>query len=272
MIIKPHSKKWPAALMRSNLYQAIRRLGFAGNLQVCLDAGDVVSYDGTSQTWTDLTANGFSFFRGATGVDTTPDPTFNGTAGNRSSSEYFSLDAGDYFTYDTTNEAWMQRLHQDSAIFAMAWWMQKGAAGVIQGLFGTMGATSNTGIRLTITAAERVQVQVRNAGNIVLSVQGSASLLVPLNTWSMIGFSMNEAEDGAELFINGVAEEVSGATYTLPAAGNASFAMQIGATGNAVSPLTNTSRIAAFAAWEGTDMGGDDFQALFQATRGKFNV
>lgn len=67
------------------------------NLVMHLDAGNSSSYDGSSQTWTDLQGN-YNLIRGTTSGSDSTDPTFNGTAGNRSSNEYFSVDGGDYFT------------------------------------------------------------------------------------------------------------------------------------------------------------------------------
>jgi len=57
------------------------------NLQNHLDAGDSSSYTGSGTTWSDLTTNGYDF--------TLTTPTFNGTAGNLSSNEYFKFGGND---------------------------------------------------------------------------------------------------------------------------------------------------------------------------------
>lgn len=66
-------------------------------LQLHLDAGDAASYSGSGQVWSDLTANGYDFHFGTTSSAEGSDPTFNGTAGNKSGNEYMSTDGGDRF-------------------------------------------------------------------------------------------------------------------------------------------------------------------------------
>jgi len=71
------------------------------------------------QKWLDLTAGEYDFFRGADSTATTDDPTFNGTPGNKSVNEYWSFDGGDFFAYDSANEAWMETLHKDNSKFCV---------------------------------------------------------------------------------------------------------------------------------------------------------
>ena len=74
------------------------------NLKLCLDAGDINSYSGSGQKWLDRSGLGHDFFLGVDGSANTDDPTFNGSPGNASSNEYFSVDGGDFFRYDSTGE------------------------------------------------------------------------------------------------------------------------------------------------------------------------
>lgn len=87
-----------ATAIAPSLIDIIAGTNQLSGLLVALDAGDLASYDGTSQTWTNLAANvGTSFHRG-TGIQASnDDPTFNGTPGARTPNEYFSFDGNDLF-------------------------------------------------------------------------------------------------------------------------------------------------------------------------------
>lgn len=252
---------------------AARRLGLASNLRLCLDAGDDASY-ASGQSWLDTSGNGYDFFRGADGSATATDPTFNGTAGARSASEYFSFDGGDYFTYDTTNETWMQNLHKDNAIFtAVAWFY---CAAVSGSIFGTSTA-QDTGIGTDMIiggAATTLVLGVRKGtGGSALAVISSDLGLSNMATsaWSMCSVSVNEGATTGIMGINGSFATFT-STYTSPASGNASNTMQIGAAGNAQRILPNNSRLASLMMWEGRALSQGELQALFQATRGRFGV
>jgi hypothetical protein len=94
------------------------RLGLTTGLQLCLDPGERASYPGSGQTWTDRSGQGNDYFRGADNTATTDDPTFNGTAGNLSASEYFSVDGGDYFT-QTADQSFADNWRQNNAAFSI---------------------------------------------------------------------------------------------------------------------------------------------------------
>ncbi len=65
-------------------------------LALHLDAGDAASYGGSGQTVTDLSGAGNDFYLGSTSGVESVDPAFNGVAGAKSGSEYFSTDGGDH--------------------------------------------------------------------------------------------------------------------------------------------------------------------------------
>lgn len=250
---------------------AARRLGLASNLRLCLDAGDDASYS-SGQSWLDTSGNGYDFFRGADGSATATDPTFNGTAGARSASEYFSFDGGDYFTYDTTNETWMQNLHKDNAIFTLATWWYRASTDT-SAIFGTNGGPSTTGTGFHVVHnSGSVLVRCVNATVAALDLTLS-TVTIPATTWTMLAMSVNEAAgaSGSTWFCNG-ASETFNATYSSPSSGNASNTLQIGARGNASSPAANGARCATFMVWEGRALTLGEIQALFQATRGRFGV
>ena len=53
MLAATHLIGFAAGRGTDNLADAIAGLGLGTNLQLCLDAGDIASYDGTSQIWND---------------------------------------------------------------------------------------------------------------------------------------------------------------------------------------------------------------------------
>jgi hypothetical protein len=99
-----------------SLWQVIQECGLTSNCKLCLDAGDSSSYDGSSQTWYDLSGNGFDWYCGATSGAEASDPTFNGSAGGKSPSEYWSFDGGDWFVMAVAEPSWINNLHKDNAL------------------------------------------------------------------------------------------------------------------------------------------------------------
>lgn len=241
------------------------------NLKLCLDAGDSASYDPSVQTnkWLDRSGGGYDFFRGSgTGSDAA-DPTFTGIAGATGS--YWAFDGGDYFTYDTTNEAWMQTIHKDNAIFS-----------IVAFYFPTVGVNGLIGNSAAVTGFQfinnsGISFQVDDAGGTTLSVSGDSS--VSNNAYHMAGISLNEATGagGGFLYLDGNYEQVSSSdtfnsTYSSPSISNASYTLQIAANGNAYIPVKASSRLAAVAVWQGTALTKANMDTIWAAMRGRFGI
>ena len=97
-----------------NFHQDLVDLDLTSNLRLVFDAGSSKSYDGSSQTWTNLVTAEEDAWRGANDSATTDDPTFNGTSGNLSSSEYFSYDGGDHHRLKSS-PTWLDSFHKNNA-------------------------------------------------------------------------------------------------------------------------------------------------------------
>ena len=246
-----------SAAVDLSLYGAITANGLTGNLQLCLDAGDVSSYTGSGQSWLDRSGNGYDFYRGAGSGSEASDPTFNGTAGALTSSEYFSVDGGDWFTYDSANETWMQNLHKDNAAYTILAILYPGAVNSYQDICGTGASSAETGFDLAINGSAKFYLEVdrSSAGSPAITKTSDSSLSA--TTWQFLAVSLNEATGlgGGFLWRNGAYLQVGGAdtfnsTYTSPSTGSAAGTFQIGARGGTqATPLLNGSRIAGFAAW-----------------------
>lgn len=262
----PHT---PMNWIRNNtLFEILTSLGLTSNLQLCLDAGDSASYS-SGQSWLDRSGNGYDFFRGTTSASQATDPTFNGTAGAIRSTEYWSFDAGDFFTYDTTNETWMENLHKNNAVHTLLCWVYPGSVATNQAMAGTVGATgSGTGFGFQIDAGAALLFQARNAGVVALNVNTTATFSA--TAWQMGAVALDEAAATGTLQINSTQESFT-STYSSPAAGAASQTMQIGARGNAQTPLVANSRMAMFAAWS-SKLTDAQLLSIYTATRGRFGV
>lgn len=104
------------------LLEMITNAGLLANLAICLDAGDGASFNGTSQTWTDVSGNNQNFYRGSSSSAQGSDPTFNGVAGEKSANEYFSVDGGDYFI-EASGLTFAESWHKNNAKFTVGYVM-----------------------------------------------------------------------------------------------------------------------------------------------------
>ena len=119
-------------------YNDIDQAGLLTDLELCLDAGAASSYT-SGQKWLDMSGNGYDFFLGSEGASasTGDEPTFTGSAGGLSDSEYFVMDGGDFFSYDTgTLESWMTDMYKDNATWTVLMWTYGPAGGDGDGWFG----------------------------------------------------------------------------------------------------------------------------------------
>jgi len=251
---------------KGTMIEAINGLGLQSGLKLCLDAGDAASYT-SGQSWLDRSGNGYDFFRGTTSASQATDPTFNGTAGGQSASEYWSFDGGDYFTYDSSNEAWMDNMNKNNAIFSWATWVYiTGALPV------TVGATYTPTLSrgcwdIVINAAPILRFNVYNASDRALIMDSTAA--VPLNAWVFLALTLNEAAGTATMQINGT-QEAKTSTYSSPLANGSDLAMKIGAEGDGTFPLASGSRLHSFMAWEGTALSAGQILSLYDSTKVRF--
>jgi hypothetical protein len=261
------------------LYEAIQRLGITSGLKLCLDAGDISSYDGSSQTWTDRSGGSYSFYRGSGSGSDGADPTFNGTAGNQTSSEYFALDGGDYFTLNQANPSWVTAMHKTGATFTIAEWVRPGTigAGNYYGYLGDQTSGSpTTGFVFGINAADlggatgALAAQINNAS--VSKWLKTSTALVTGSTWNFVAVSLDMGAGTVVMQINGTQESTGSQAFTpSPATGAAAATLQIGATGSGTYPDT-AERYGEVGIWQGTALSAAQLSALYEATRSKFGV
>lgn len=255
----------------SKMIDVLTSLGLTTNLKLCLDAGDIASVPSSSATkWLDVSGNGYDFFRGTDATSQASDPTFNGTAGGQSKSEYWSFDGGDYFTYDTTNEAWMETLHKNSAVFTFAAWITRSSA-ASGNLWGDAASNTEIGAQCKTGGAELYGPRIYNG----TGTEALDAVVAGVSAkWALTALSVTESTGSIIWFRNGLSTSVSSSfyEYVSPSASPATRTFQIGAGGNAASPLINGTLMANIMFWQGTALTVANLDSIFQATRSKFGV
>jgi hypothetical protein len=253
------------------LYEAIVGLGLTSNLKLCLDAADSASYS-SGQSWLDRSGGGYDFFRGADGSATATDPTFNGTPGGKSSSEYWSFDGGDYFNYDTANEAWMENLHKDGAKFTIAAWCYFATTAGHSMIGNSNNSQALVGFNFAaIPSTGLLVVNVSNGSGTYALNWGGASLGVTTGVWQFCAATYDEATGAGYKVVNQTHSVNIATPYTTPSASGAASNTNIARNGSGQT-FGNGSRMAGIMAWEGVAFSPTQVDALFRATRRRFNV
>lgn len=226
------------------LYGIIREMKLTTSLNFVLDAADKNSYDGSSQTWTDATGNGFNFFRGTDGTAQTSDPTFAGTAGLPSEATYFSFDGGDFFK-QTAAHTFADAWHKDSGALTLLAVVYAVDAGQ-RAIFDTAGNTTD-GILFRIGSNEAISF-AHSTDNTTSETLASTAT-VTTSSWNFIACSWNEATPAGSLIINSTVEAMTSPSATT-ATDNHPGVIRIGADTDAAGKvMANGERLACIAGW-----------------------
>jgi len=237
-----------------------------------LEAGNLPSWPGSGQKWFDESGGGYDFFLGDdAAVVPGGDPSFVGTPGGLSLSEYF-LSGGsgtDHFTYDAPNEAWMNNIHKDGAKFTILtqWYHATSAPnGVMLG--GDLGASSGTGLGWLFgtdpTGAILTFAIFNFSPTPVYAINLAPAFAPPVGSWNVSAVSISEGTS-AFIFNNGGVTVAGNPNYTAPSAAPATFPMQIGARGNAFAAMPANTRMGFMAIWEGVALTQAQVQAFYAA-------
>jgi hypothetical protein len=251
------------------LIDSITDEGLTSGLVLCLDAGDENSYDPGVQTakWLDVSGNGYDFYRGSSVGGDGAEPTFNGSAGGKSGNEYFSFDGGDYFTYDSANEAWMNSLHSNTAQWSVFFAM-RGAFSSPFGnnfIFGT--TESGTGCRFTWDDNGALYITVYpGSSSATLNFSGSTKF----GQDYAIGYGVSINSGLSQCLING-----STNTQATSLTGNASAAdgtMRLGGLPGPAQLAGNGARMYYLAVWNGVVLTTTQLKAIWEGVRGRFTA
>lgn len=243
----------------ASLYEIISARGLTSNLKLCLDVASAACYGGSGQQLTDLSGNGAHFWRGETNSSEATDPTFNGTAGGNSASEYFSFDGGDDLTCQLAVQSWMSALHQNNALFTLIMVIE--AVALSTGVhFSTCGGGSDTGVYIGSASdgakipATEMHFQVFNAGSLVYNQS--------LPVRRLIAISVDESANVMNVVADG-ANSPATCTYSSPSAGAATNTIRIGRGGASATYSVNNTKFNMAALWQGVALSGADLVNLY---------
>lgn len=256
---------------RGSLIEIIQRLSLTSDLKLCLDAGDPASYNPNVQTakWLDVSGNGYDFYRGSSGAGDAAEPTFNGSAGGLSSAEYFSFDGGDYFSYDSSNETWMNTLHNDGAIWSAFAMVHLPSTSIIN-LFVTGGVGTYYGAGFGLnTNTLRYSVTTPATGENANASTGATTT----SAWGPLGYGLSEngGASGSSYIITGGATGTWNAANTLVSS-NTPGPATIGASALKNNLLPSGSRLACLAVWQGTALTTGNLSDIYNAIKGRFGL
>lgn len=260
---------------RENFRNAIARSG-AGGPRAVIDFGDKACVASAStQDIISLEGSSYNFYRGSANTAAANDPTFNGNPGGLSRREYFSFDGGDYCRRANAVPSWEVRVGRDAEFWAAAVWFYPVSVAANQGLFGNWGGSAaNNGWGSYWSTGSKLVTAVASGTNDLVRTSTASG---KLNAWNFFGVTINEngGATASAMVINGTVETFNGA-YSAPGTANPTYAMEIGAIGNAILPVANGTRIACVAWWENTSSTNiptsAQLVALYQRTRGRFGV
>ena len=225
------------------LLQILTLQGLTSGLLFALDAGDIASYGGSGQVWSDTSGAANHFNRGLSSSSESSDPTFNGTAGGLSENEYFSCDGGDYFSLasGTFDDGWsknngvftMGAVIRPATLSGLPVWMGNGDASAFNGV---IIRNENGPFRLYYDTADAAGVASQNS-----VATGTAA--VP----NLCIAGIDEAATTLRIKVNRVAAESY--TSTASALTNNPQNLAIGAWGNGNQPIASGGRIYMAFAW-----------------------
>ncbi len=248
-------------------------------LQLFLDAGNSESYDGLSQTWTDLSPSGTDVYRGPTSGSESNDMAFNGVAGGMSSSEYFSTDGGDWLKIVGNNPTWIEQIGHNNAAFSFLFFFYYTGG---ESLFGTYygSASERKGYRMYAGGGmQSSYVRFNTKSTTGTPIDKTGDDETPKNQWCALGMSLDESVGvgGGFFYLDGSYNKVGGsdtfdATYTSPYTGDAEYDFTLFATREgAASRLDNGSRIAIAIGYDRA-LSKFEMDKLWNQYKGRFGL
>lgn len=275
MLIANQLSGFGTRIFGGSLHDILLDLGLTSGLQISLDAGDAASYP-SGQKWLDLGDNGYDFFRGADGSAASDDPTFNGTAGRLSSSEYWSFDGGDFFRLDQSNPAFVDTMHKNNAFWSAfgAFYLPSSIATATDILADTGHLLASDGFEFSIQTNGKLRIILRKSGIPAASnLLADSTATLNFSAWNTYGITIDEASgSGAGIFAVNGATETFDSTYLDPSSASASQTIEIGAGGNGYAPAANNCRLAAMAVWQGSILSAANHAAIHANIQGRFGI
>lgn len=237
----------------------LQDLDLTDDLKLLLEAGNLPSWPGAGTSWVDESGSGLNpaDFLGVAL------PTFNGTPGGVSLSEYWAFTGVESFQYAAANVAWMDAIHQNNAAFTLVMFGYFPADNSRTFIGDEALNAAQVGFTWGISAGHLMRFQVANgSGVFALTADGPA---VPINQWTFVAITVDEAAASGRFYVDG-ASSFFVPTYGSPSGAAATSNLTIGAADAALTQaLANGSRIGWCAAWEGVALTEAQLDALYSA-------
>ena len=244
----------------NSLLAILQKLGLTTNLKLCLDVADGRSYPGSGTTLFDLSGGGYDFVFGD-GATSTTYPTFGGGT-------YLSGDGGDYLTYDSASETWMNDFAKAGAAISLIGIVHVPSDAATD-IFATDGNTpAERGFEFRYSAIQNKFIFASvDSGETAFLVNGAAGpdVAAQLPATFFVGFSTTLSPSAAyTIHVNGT--NYSGTRAAIAATSNApSNPLRILATGDLVEKAPSGARFYAGGMWLGSVLSSSDFTSIYDA-------
>lgn len=193
----------------ASLLSLINNAGLASGLLVCLDAGDINSYSGSGQLWTNVAPNATTdFYLGvSSSVESGIDPVFTGTAGDPNA--YFLLPQNGGFIETTGgwDDAFVKNNYAWTAIFII--YRPSTTLVNTQNLYTIGKYYTPPDARVGYLTSGYMTFYIDPTSDSGSVTTTSSSLYVPTEQLCLLGYSIKDATSSSIFQLNSVQEVVN---------------------------------------------------------------
>ena len=189
--------------------------------------------------------NDYFLISGDISGTSTTRPTFNGTAGDASVSEYYGFDGGDML-HIRTPTTFIKSLAKNSADFTLLAAVYPTSAANNAIIVSTESGAGLNGIIWRWEPGPIARLRVKNASGNALDVTTTET--INLNAWNVIGVSVDEAATTGHFIVNGVVESFT-STYSSPTTSDPTVLRVASLTDSVSQAFDNGDRLGELVAW-----------------------
>lgn len=231
------------SIVDSSLMSILTSLNLTTSLNLCLDVGDILSYPGTGNTWTDRSGGGNNYTNGAGALTAA---NFTGVAGDLAETTYWLFNGTDGFGAAATQT------------FAGDWHKNNGLCSCIAVYYSLANKSTDGAIwanRTTSAFSAGIMFRVADTNKPLLSHSTSSTgsevitgtLTVP-GGWNFLGYSYSETITDVIFRVNSSTETIDTAASTDTDAVTGEYCISSTDLTN-TSSFENTERLMCLALW-----------------------
>tara|TARA_R110002153_G_scaffold88790_3_gene218037 strand:- start:661 stop:1530 length:870 start_codon:yes stop_codon:yes gene_type:complete len=195
-------------------------------------------------------------------------PTFTGTPGDESASEYLLFDGGDALT--TADSTFMQSVNQNNAEFSVIFAFYLAAVGSVNAsMFNSNTASYRSGIGITMNTDEKLVFQALNAGGVAAQAVHATAMTAG---WHTCGLSIGEANNTGHIMLDGDSTSFA-SDYSSGLTSGARGILNIGCYGDDVTnnPIPNACRMGDIIMWN-AEIGSTALNAASAVLETKYGI